>query len=148
MLCLLAPTFQQINTRNDLPDRCRWFSHVAMSNLDDFSRFCTGLADNGFQLHVATYRGDAMGSWHIELSSKVIPKHRLIWEASDQWLILQSQRPERERTVRVKPAELHQMSYLDGKTAHSQLDEDAWKDKWIGRETAEQTLDELIRRLP
>ncbi len=118
-----------------------------MTTSNRFTQFCVGLAERDFTIHTAEYAGDTFGNWFIVFSTKGVPKHRVTWDARDRWLILQLERPEGERTVRIKPAELQKMSYLDGMTARSQLVAEAWKDKWVGRDEVEQTLDQMLHHL-
>ncbi len=100
---------------------------------NDFTRACEALAERGFTVEKAEYSHDAFGSWSVQFSSKRVPRHLLTWDGRDRWLILQCERPEDERTIRVTPEELRRMSYEDGATACAQREADAWQDKWIGR---------------
>ena len=115
--------------------------------LDDFARSCEGLADRGFTVEKADYWHKAFGSWSIQFSSKSVPPHLLSWDGRDRWLILRSARPEEERTVRVAPEELRRMSYEDGVTTYAQREAEAWQDKWIGRDEADQSLDRALEEL-
>lgn len=115
--------------------------------LDDFVRSCESLAERGFTVEKAEYWGEAFGSWSIRFSSKSIPPHVLNWDGRDRWLILQSARPENERTIHVAPENLRRMSYEDGVIAYAQREADAWQDKWIGRDEAEQSLDRALQEL-
>lgn len=115
--------------------------------LNDFARSCETLAERGFTVEKAEYSHQAFGSWSIQFSSNSIPPHLLIWDGRDQWLILQSERLENERTIRVTPEELRRMSYEDGTTTYAQRKAEAWKDKWIGRQATEQSLDRALKEL-
>jgi hypothetical protein len=81
----------------------------------------------------------------MQFSSKTISPHLLLWDGKERWLILQGKRPENERTVRVTPKELRQMSYEEGAITVARREADEWRDKWIGRDAAEQSLDRALR---
>jgi hypothetical protein len=118
-----------------------------MMTLNDFARSCEALAERGFTVEKAEYCDEAFGSWSIQFSLEDVPPHLLTWDGRDGWLILQCQRPENERTIRVTPEELRRMSYEDGATTHAQREADAWQDKWIGRDEADQSLDHALEQL-
>lgn len=115
--------------------------------LNDFARSCEALPEQGFTVEKAEYWDEAFGSWSIQFSSENVPPHLLTWDGRDRWLILQCQRPEKERTIRVTSEELRRMSYEDGATIHSQREADAWQDKWIGRDEADQSLGRALEQL-
>jgi hypothetical protein len=115
--------------------------------LDDFTRSIATLAKRGFTIDKALYWHEAFCSWSIQFSSKSVPPHLLNWDGKERWLILQCERPDNERTVRVTPEELRQMSYEDGAIAVAQREADEWRDKWIGRNAAEQSLEQALEEL-
>jgi hypothetical protein len=115
--------------------------------LNDFAQSCETLAQRGFTVERAEYWNEAFGSWSIQFSSKSVPQHLLSWDGRDRWLILQCERPEDERTIRVSPEELRRMSYEVGATTYAQREADAWQDKWIGRDEADQSLDQALKEL-
>lgn len=115
--------------------------------LKDFERSCETLTERGFTVEKAEYLHEAFGSWSLQFSSKSVPSHLLIWDGRDGWLILQSQRPENERTIHVTPEELRRMSYEEGTTTYAQRKAEAWEDKWIGRRSKEQSLDRALQEL-
>ena len=86
-----------------------------LAALDNFGRACRELANTDFDIHKAKYDGDCFGSWFIDLSAKNVALHRIIWDARDRLLIVQTNR---------------------GK--------DDWLDKWIGREPEQQTLERAL----
>jgi hypothetical protein len=112
----------------------------------DFASYFQGLKSNGFTIQHAVY-WDSFGSWSIEFSSDQHRPHRLIWDGKDRWLILQCERPKSERTHFMPPEKLRMMSYIDGVQAQTWSEEDAWKDKWIGREQSDQTLEHALKEL-
>jgi hypothetical protein len=112
----------------------------------DFACYFQDLKSAGFTILHARYT-DCFGSWSIEFSSERHLQHRLIWDGRDRWLTLQSERPESERTHLISPEKLRKMNYMDGVTAKSWSDEDAWQVKWIGREEAEQTFEQVLKEL-
>jgi hypothetical protein len=116
-------------------------------NLHDFVRFCESLTAKGYTVRAAEYWGYAFGSWVIEFSSDGARPHRLAWDGRDRWLALQTERPERERQPPIAPEVLRQMSYEDGTMAQLRRKEDAWRDAWIGRDVAEQSLDRALEHL-
>ena len=115
--------------------------------LDDFAHSCVALTDRGFIVENADYWHAAFGSWSIQFSSKKVRPHLLTWDGKDRWLILRCERLENERTIRVTPEALRSMSYEDGVTTYAQREADAWQDKWIGREEADQSLDRALEHL-
>jgi hypothetical protein len=115
--------------------------------LNDFTRSIATLAERGFTVEKADYRDEAFGSWSIQFSSERVRPRLVIWDGRDRWLILQCELPENERTVRVTPEEPRQMSYEDGVTTYAQREADAWRDKWIGRDAADHSLDRALEEL-
>ena len=115
--------------------------------LDDFTRSIATVAERGFKIEKALYWHEALGSWSIQFSSMSVPPHLLNWDGKERWLILQCERPDIERTVRVTTEELRRMSYEDGVATFAQREADEWRDKWIGRDAAEQSLDRALEEL-
>lgn len=104
------------------------------------------LKSKGFTIQHAEY-WDAFGSWLIEFSSKTTRPHRLVWDGHERWLVLQCERPQSEQKPPISPEALRQMSYEDGVIAQVSRKENAWKDKWIGHEEAEWSVDRAMEHL-
>ena len=115
--------------------------------LPQFVSFCEGLAARGFTVQRAEYWNDVFGSWTIEFSSPNVVQHRLSWDGRDRWLYLERERPENERKPAISSEQLRKMSYEDGVSALHSRQEDAWQDKWIGRDEADQSLDRALEEL-
>jgi len=116
-------------------------------SLRDFTSYCADLTAHEFTVHDAQYSGDAFGSWAIDFSSQHVSLHRLTWDGRDRWPILQEQRPNSERNERVTIEDIRRMNYVDGVVAKSHLDSNKWKDRWIGKGEAEQTLERVLQEL-
>ena len=115
--------------------------------LEDFAHSCGALLKRGFTVENAQYSHETSGSWSIEFSSKKAPPHMLTWDGRDRRLILQRQRPENERTIRITFEELRRMSYEDGATIYAQREADGWQDQWISRDEADHSLDRALEQL-
>ena len=113
----------------------------------DFTRTIEDLKSKGFTIHKAEYWGDVFGNWSIEFSSKTVRRHCLIWDGKERWFTLQNERPERERTVRISPEQLRQMSYEDGVIAYYDREADAWQEQWVGPEEADWSLERVLKEL-
>lgn len=118
-----------------------------MLTLHDFAHFFEKLAVRGFTIRKAEYWNEAFGSWVIEFSSREVAPHRLSWDGRDRWLYLQCERPQSERKPSIPPDKLRTMSYEDGVFAKHSRDVDAWKDKWIGEDEREHSLDRALEHL-
>jgi hypothetical protein len=67
------------------------------------------------------YDAHAFGSWYIEL--EMDPAVRLLWDAKDRWVHVQTSTPR----------------------SPSPRDGDPWEDRWIGRNPEDQTPSQLVR---
>src|SRR4051794_32861681 len=115
-------------------------------NFPDFACYFQDLKSAGVTIQHALY-WDSFGSWSIEFSSDKHRQHRLVWDGRDRWLTLQCERPQSERTHFTPPEKLQRMNYMDGVTARTWSEEDAWKEKWVGREESEQTLENALKEV-
>ena len=85
--------------------------------ISDFCAACEWLAGDGVEISEATYSGNSFGSWFINVTRKG-GCLRAVWDGRDCSLVIQSKRPK-----------------------------DNWKDEWVPRDAAEQTVENLVCRL-
>lgn len=86
-------------------------------NVEDFALACARFNREGFEVRRAECDDRIFGSWTIDFSLGKRGTRRLIWDGTDGWLILQVRR------------------------------DDTWKDVWIARDRADQTVERTISEI-